>query len=107
MNEIILNNDNFNEEIANTDKLVLIDFFATWCGPCKMLAPIISQIANEYSDRIKVCKINVDENQELASKYNITGIPTIVFLKNEQIIKISVGFHTKSELDNIINEILE
>ena len=82
MNEINLNLSNFNDEITNTNKLVLIDFFATWCGPCKMLSPIISEIANEYSNSIKVCKVNVDENQELAMEYGIMSIPTIVIIKN-------------------------
>ena len=106
MNEINLNSSNFNEEIANTDKLVLIDFFATWCGPCKMLAPVISEIANEYAESIKVCKVNVDENQDLALKYNIMSVPTLVFLKNGQVVKSSIGFSPKSELDNIINGLL-
>ena len=71
MSEVNLNLNNFNEEITNTDKLVLVDFYANWCGPCKMLSPIISEIANEYSNSVKVCKVNVDESQELALKYNI------------------------------------
>lgn len=106
MNEIDLNSGDFNEEITNTDKLVLIDFFATWCGPCKMLSPIISEIANEYSNSIKVCKVNVDENQDLALKYNIMSIPTLLFLKDGKIIKNSIGFCSKSELDSIINDLL-
>ncbi|MDE6470308.1 MAG: thioredoxin [Eubacterium sp.] len=106
MREINLNSSNFNEEITNTDKLVLIDFFATWCGPCKMLSPIISEIANDYSDSIKVCKVNVDENQDLAMKYNIMSIPTLIFLKNGKLVKNSVGFCSKSELVSIINNLL-
>lgn len=105
MSEINLSLSNFNEEI-NTDKLVLIDFFATWCGPCKMLSPIISEIANEYSDKVKVCKINVDENQELSLKYGITSVPTLIFLKNEEIVKMTVGLCSKSELIDMINELL-
>lgn len=105
MSEISLSLSNFNEEI-NTDKLVLIDFFATWCGPCKMLSPIISEIANEYSDKVKVCKINVDENQELSLKYGITSVPTLIFLKNEEIVKMTVGLCSKSELIDMINELL-
>ena len=68
MSEINLNESNFNEEIMNTEELVLVDFFATWCGPCKMLSPIISEIANEYSNSVKVCKVNVDENRDLVLK---------------------------------------
>lgn len=107
MSEINLNSSNFHEEITNTDKVILIDFFATWCGPCKMLSPIISEIANEYANRIKVCKVNVDENQDLAQKYNIMSIPTLIFLKNGEIIKSHVGFCTKTELDKIINDVLQ
>ena len=106
MNEINLSSNNFNCEITNTNKLVLIDFFATWCGPCKMLSPIISEIADEYSNSIKVCKVNVDENQDLAMKYNIMNVPTLLFIKNEKIIKSSIGFCSKSELNNIINGLL-
>lgn len=106
MSEINLNSSNFNEEITNTDKLVLIDFFANWCGPCKMLSPIISEIANEYSDSVKVCKVNVDESQELAIEYNIMSIPTLLFFKNGEVVKSSVGFCSKSELNNIINNLL-
>ena len=105
MNEINLNSNNFSEEI-NTDKLVLIDFFASWCGPCQMLSPIISEIANDYSDNIKVCKLNIDENQDLAFKYNIMSVPTLIFLKKGEIIKSCIGFHTKTELENIINDLL-
>lgn len=106
MNEINLNSSNFNEEITNTDKLILIDFFATWCGPCKMLSPIISEIANEYSNSVKVCKVNIDENQDLAIKYNISSVPTLIFLKDGRILKSTVGFCQKSELDSIINNLL-
>lgn len=106
MSEINLNSSNFNEEITNTDKLVLIDFFATWCGPCKMLSPIILEIANEYSKTVKVCKVNVDENQDLALKYNIMSIPTLIFLKDGKLVKNCVGFCSKSELENIINDLV-
>ena len=78
MSEINLNSSNFDEQVTNTDKLVLIDFYATWCGPCKMVSPIISEIANEYLNSVKVCKVNVDENQDLAVKYNIMSIPTLI-----------------------------
>ncbi|MGN1297664.1 MAG: thioredoxin [Clostridia bacterium] len=106
MSEVNLNLNNFNEEITNTDKLVLVDFYANWCGPCKMLSPIISEIANEYSNSVKVCKVNVDESQELALKYNIMSIPTLIFLKNGVVIKSVVGFCSKSELDSTIKNLL-
>lgn len=106
MNETNLNSSNFNEEITNTDKLVLVDFYANWCGPCKMLSPIVSKIAEENSDKIKVCKVNIDENQDLARRYNIMSIPTLIFFKKGEAIKSSVGFCTKSELDSIIQNLL-
>ncbi len=101
-----MNLNSFNEEMVNTDKLILIDFYTNWCGPCKMLSPIISEIGNEYANSIDVYKINVDENQDLASKYNIVSVPTLVFLKNEKIVKTTIGFRTRSELSNIIEDLL-
>lgn len=106
MREMNLNSNNFNEEIRNTDKLVLIDFFANWCGPCKMLSPIISEIADTFSDSVKVCKVNVDDNQDLAMKYNIMSIPALLFFKNGEIVKSIVGYHQKAELENIIKSLL-
>ena len=106
MSEVILDSNNFEAEINNTEKLVLVDFFATWCGPCKMIAPIISEISEEYSDKVKVCKVNVDENNELAMKYNIVSIPTLIFLKDGKVVETSIGFSSKSELVNIINKLI-
>ena len=107
MSEINLNSNNFNEEISNTDQLILIDFFANWCGPCKMLSPVISQIAEEYSNSVKVCKVNVDENQELAQKYNVESIPTLIFLKEGKVLQRSVGFCTKSELTSVMDNLVK
>ena len=104
MSEINLNLSNFDEEVNNTDKLVLIDFYATWCGPCQMLSPIISNIAENYSEKVKVCKVNVDENQEIAVKFSVQSIPTLVFIKNGSVVKTVVGLRSKSELLGIIEE---
>lgn len=106
MSELILNEGNFNDVVMNSDGLVLVDFFATWCGPCKMLSPVISEIANDFSDSVKVCKVNVDENQALTQKFNISSVPTLIFFKNGNAIKSSVGFHSKSELDAMIKDLL-
>lgn len=106
MLEINLTNQNFEEEVLKKEGVILVDFFATWCGPCKMLAPVLSQIAEEYKDKIRVGKVNVDENNELAMKYQIASIPTLIFFKNGEIVKTSVGLSTKSELMDIINELL-
>lgn len=89
--EIKLSKDNFNEVVANSDKPVLIDFWATWCGPCKMIAPVIEQVAKERED-IKVCKVNVDEEEELAVKFAIQSIPTLVLVKNGEIAGKAVGY---------------
>ena len=89
--EIKLTKDNFNDVVVNSEKPVLIDFWATWCGPCKMIAPVIEQVANERDD-IKVCKVNVDEEEELAVKFGIQSIPTLVLVKNGEIAGKAVGY---------------
>lgn len=103
--EIVLNNDNFNKEVLESDKLVLVDFWATWCGPCQMIAPVVEQIAKEHSDKLKVGKVNVDDNQELAIKYGVMSIPTLMFFKGGNLVNTVVGFHSKSELEEIINSL--
>lgn len=103
--EIVLNNDNFNKEVLESDKLVLVDFWATWCGPCQMIAPVVEQIAKEHSDKLKVGKVNVDDNQELAIKYGVMSIPTLMFFKSGNLVNTVVGFHSKSELEEIINSL--
>lgn len=102
MSEINLTNKNFEEEVFKSEKPVLVDFFATWCGPCQMLAPIITEIAEENGDKIKVAKVNVDEQQELAMKYDISSIPTLIVFKNGNIANKVVGFHSKEEIINIL-----
>ena len=106
MSEKELDSGNFNEEINNTEKLVLVDFWATWCGPCKMLAPVVSEIAEEYKEKLEVYKVNIDENQELALKYDIMSIPTLMFFKNGEVVNTSVGFRSKSELKDTINNLV-
>ena len=103
--EIVLNNDNFNKEVLESDKLVLVDFWATWCGPCQMIAPVVEQIAKEYSDKLKVGKVNVDDNQELAIKYGVMSIPTLMFFKAGNLVNTVVGFHSKTELEEMINSL--
>ena len=106
MSDKELDSGNFNEEINNTEKLVLVDFYATWCGPCKMLAPVVSEIAEEYKEKLEVYKVNIDENQELALKYDIMSIPTLMFFKNGEVVNTSVGFRSKSELKDTINNLV-
>ena len=98
MAEIILTKDNFEKEIKESDKAVLIDFWATWCGPCKMIAPIIKEIAEEFSDEVKVCKVNIDDEPSLATKFGITSIPTLLVIKNGEVVKTSVGYIPKEKI---------
>jgi len=93
---------NFQSEVVNSQGLVLVDFWATWCGPCQMLAPIIDEIATEKKD-LKVVKVDVDSENELASKYNVSGIPTVLIFQNGQLVDTIVGFHQKQEYLNALN----
>lgn len=101
MEIIKVNNQNFEEEVIKSEKPVLIDFYADWCGPCKMLSPIIDEIAEENSE-IKVVKVNVDDSQDLAMKYQVMSIPTLVVIKNGEEVNRSVGLIDKSQVANLI-----
>ena len=96
-----INEDNFEKEVLESEKTVLIDFFADWCGPCKMLSPIIEQFAKE-NDKVKVVKINVDELPDLAVKYGVRSIPTLVVIKNGEEVNRSVGLIDKSEILELV-----
>ena len=102
MSVLKLTDDNFENEVLNSDKVCLVDFYADWCGPCKMMSPIIEEIADELEDKVKVGKVNSDENMELAEKYQIMSIPTIMVIKNGEVTKTFVGVTSKEE---ILNEI--
>lgn len=93
-----LTNDNFDREVLASNKTVLIDFWAAWCGPCKMLSPVIDQIADEADDSVKVCKVNVDEQKELAMQFQVRSIPTLVVIKDGKVDNISVGVKSKEEI---------
>ena len=92
---------NFNEEVLNSDKTVLIDFYADWCGPCKMISPVIEAVAKENQD-IKVVKVNVDDAQDLAIQYDVMSIPTLVVIKNGEETKRVVGLVDKTEILNMV-----
>lgn len=96
-----INEDNFEKEVLESEKTVLIDFFADWCGPCKMLSPIIEQFAKE-NEKVKVVKINVDELPNLAVKYGVRSIPTLVVIKNGEEVNRSVGLIDKSEILELV-----
>ncbi len=97
---------NFEEKVVKSDKLVLVDFWAEWCAPCRMIAPTVEALANEYIDKAVVGKVNVDENSQVATKYSIRSIPTILFFKNGEIVKQVVGVRNKAELQEVIDSSL-
>ena len=102
MAEIKITKNNFEKEVLNSDIPVLLDFWATWCGPCRMIAPFVEQIAEEYEGKVKVGKVNVDEESELAVKFGIMSIPTIMVFKNGKAMNTAVGYRSKEQLEELI-----
>lgn len=96
--ELKLSSENFEKEVLNSEQPVLVDFYADWCGPCKMMAPIVEELANDLQGKAKVGKINVDENQDLAMEYGIMSIPTLMIFKQGKEVKRLLGVRSKSEL---------
>ena len=104
MSDIVHTSDDaFEADVLNADKPVLVDYWAEWCGPCKMIAPILDEIANEYGDKIKVCKIDIDSNQGTPPKYGIRGIPTLMLFKNGEVEATKVGALSKSQLQAFLD----
>ena len=102
MEMIKINNDKFTEEVLNSKIPVLVDFNADWCGPCKMMSPIIDGVAEELGENVKVGKVNTDENLDLAQRFNIMSIPTIMIFKNGNIVKTFIGVTDKKEIIDAI-----
>ncbi|MGE5295006.1 MAG: thioredoxin [Solirubrobacterales bacterium] len=105
-NVIELSDASFDETVHSATEPVLVDFWAPWCGPCKLLAPIIEQVANEFAGKAKVCKLNTDEARDTAVEFGITAIPTVILFKGGQIQKKWVGLTSKKELSDNISKLL-
>ena len=101
--EITLTKTNFEAEVLKSDRPVLVDFWAPWCGPCRMLAPVLAEVAEAKGGRIKVGKVNVDEEPELAAKYGVSGIPAMLIFTNGEVAATSVGFKPKAELETFVD----
>ncbi len=102
MAEVIITKENFEEAVLQSQLPVLVDFWATWCGPCRMLAPILEELAEDYDGKAVIGKINVDEEPELANRFGITSIPTILLFKDGQISATSVGYRPKEQLEELL-----
>ena len=94
--------ETFEKEIGNTETPVIVDFYASWCGPCKMMAPVLESIKNKYEGSIKIIKIDIDENREIASKYSIMSVPTLMFFVNGELVRKEIGFMPQEKLEDII-----
>ena len=106
MSEVVITDANFEEEVLKATEPVLVDFWATWCGPCKMLAPVVEELAAQYEGKVKVCKLNTDEGPETSTKYRITSIPTIIFFKDGQVAAQAVGLQSKAALQEKLDALL-
>lgn len=97
-NIIMATESNFQDEVLSSSQPVLVDFWAEWCGPCKMIAPVLDELATEYNGKVKIAKVNIDDNQNLAAKFRVTAIPTLLIFKNGQVTEQMVGAKSKRDL---------
>ena len=101
-----ITDENFEETVLKTDKPVLVDFWAAWCGPCRMVGPIIDELSDEYKDKAVVGKVDIDSNQEFAAKFGVRNIPTVLIFKNGELVDRKVGVSTKSDYSNILDSLI-
>jgi len=104
---VAVGNDNFNKEVLESELPVLVDFWAPWCGPCKMLGPVIEQLSEAYDGKIKICKCNVDDNTNLAASYGVSSIPAVKIFKKGEIVSESLGFRPLPAMQQFIDSVLD
>ena len=103
-NILNVNDDSFDEDVLNSDTPVLIDYWAEWCGPCKMIAPVLDEIAKDYEGKLKVCKLNIDENPDTPQKYGVRSIPTLLLFKDGEVVESTVGVAGKEQLAALLDK---
>ena len=106
MSEVILNDSNFDAEVLQYKGVAMVDFWAPWCGPCRMLGPVVEELAGEYAGKVKVAKLNVDEAPDTSTQFGVSSIPTLVFFKDGKVVSQTVGLQTKSALQEKLNSLL-
>lgn len=106
MAEVVLTDQNFKSEVLESKLPVLVDFWAEWCAPCRMVAPVVEKIAKEYGDRLKVGKLNVDDNSQTPQQYGVQGIPTLILFKSGQVANQLVGYQSEQKLKSAVDSIL-
>jgi thioredoxin 1 len=105
-NTVTITDDNFDQEVLQAEKPVLVDFWAEWCGPCKALAPLIEDLANEYGEKVKVGKVDTDANREISVRFSISAIPTVIVFKGGEIVEKFVGLRGKKDYQNTLNKLV-